>query len=352
MLHHRKSLGAKPAQFHENLLLEIVWTIIPIIILISLAIPGSRVLMHMRDESNPDLTIKVTGFQWKWKYDYIDQNISFFSNLSTPFDERLGKAPKNPNYLREVDHPLVVPIHKKIRFLVTSNDVIHSWWVPDFGVKQDAVPGFINENWTRIERPGTYRGQCVELCGVNHAFMPIVVIALSEKEFDDWVAKQKGQQPGAAQAAPAAQAAAIPATTKPAVATKTKPGKTAPVATAPTTAAATATPAVKQYTLDELIARGKTIFLNTCAACHQPNGQGMPPTFPNLITSPIVNGPVAKHIHTVVFGVPGSAMQAFGQQFSPDDIAAVITYERNEIGSKKGDIVQPADIIAAEKAGS
>lgn len=410
LIHHRKSLGVKPAHFHEHLGLEIVWTIIPFFILVSLAIPGTWVLMDLRDTSKPDLTIKVTGYQWKWQYEYIDNGVKFFSNISTPLDERMGKKPKGAEYLREVDHPLYVPIHRKIRFLMTANDVIHSWWVPDLGVKQDAVPGYINENWTRINKPGIYRGQCAELCGMDHAFMPIVVVAVSEKEFDDWLVKQGGHlAAGAIPAIGTAPAAPTPVTNAPvapssaavqaiapaapasapaqtaAPASTSAPAPTVAPATqaqaaatqAPTTAAAPSAPAAPAQaaqpsaatsapaaqgpaatagapgtkTLPELIEIGKNIFQNTCAACHQPDGSGMPPTYPNLKTSAVVNGPIDKHIHTVVFGVPGTAMQAFGQQFSPEEIAGVITYERNEIGSKKGDIVQPSDIVAAEKAG-
>lgn len=378
LIYHRKSLGVTPAKFHENTRLELFWTIIPILILISLAVPGTRVLSHLRDESKPDLTIKITGFQWKWKYDYIENGINFFSNLSTPIEQRLGKAPKGINYLREVDHPLVVPIHKKIRFLVTSNDVIHSWWVPELGVKQDAVPGFINENWARINRPGTYRGQCAELCGINHAFMPIVVIAMTENDYNNWVKSittPATTVPTAVQTAPAAPSptskpTAAPEKTqtpppqqvsqqKPNVSATTQTTSQASVTSAKPTTAPTQTPTNTQVpgatphtsNLNELIEHGKSIFLNTCSACHQPDGSGLPPTYPNLITSPVTNGPVDKHIHTVVFGVPGTAMQAFGQQFSPEDIAAVITYERNEIAHRKGDIVQPADIVAAEKSG-
>jgi cytochrome c oxidase subunit 2 len=332
IIHHRKSKGVKAAHFHEHLWLEITWTIIPFLILIALAIPGTRVLISMQNTDKPDLTIKITGYQWKWKYDYLEQGISFFSNISTPFDQLHGNAPKNPLYILEVDHPLVLPVHQKIRFLVTSNDVIHAWWVPALGVKRDGIPGFINESWARINRPGTYRGQCAELCGLNHAYMPIVVTAVSEKAFNDWIIQQKS---GASTAMPV-----------------TSTLSTAPVSqTSSQAAPAAAAVPTKKYTLEELIARGKPIFLNTCSACHKPDGTGMPPVFPNLTISPVVNGPVEKHIHTVTFGVPGTAMQAFGQQFSPEDIAAVITYERNDIGQKKGEMVQPADVIAAEKGG-
>jgi cytochrome c oxidase subunit 2 len=306
ILYHRKSLGNKPAQFHEHLWLELTWTFIPLLILIVMAIPATKVLSHMHDEAEPELTIKVTGYQWKWKYDYIDDGISFFSNTTTPFTQIHNQAPKDQNYLRSVDHPLVVPIHKKIRFLITSNDVIHSWWVPDFGVKNDAVPGFINESWARVNRAGIYHGQCAELCGIGHGFMPIVIIAMSEKDFSNWVAVQKGQ---------------VITTTQPSVA--------------------------KKWTLPELMQRGETLYLNTCAACHQPNGMGMPPTFPALKGGKITTGPIAEHIDRVLNGKTGTAMQAFKTQFSDEDLAAIITYERNAWGNNTGDVIQPDQVKAA-----
>ncbi len=192
LIRHRKSRGVQPAQFHENSVLEIAWAIVPFIILITIAIPATKTLIKMNDNSNPDLTIKVTGYQWHWRYAYLDQGIDFFSNLSTPIEELQNRAKKNPWYLLEVDHPLVVPVHKKIRFLFTSNDVIHSWWLPTLGIKRDTIPGFINESWARIDKEGTFRGQCAELCGTNHAFMPIVVQAISESEFKLWVKQQLG----------------------------------------------------------------------------------------------------------------------------------------------------------------
>ncbi len=188
---HRKSLGHKAADFHENPWLEITWSIIPLIILIIMSVPATKILMALDDNSKADVTIKITGYQWKWRYDYLDQGISFYSNLSTPNDQLQNQAPKDQWYLLEVDHPLVLPIHEKIRFLVTSNDVIHSWWVPALGFKKDAIPGFIREAWTRIDTPGTYRGQCAALCGANHAFMPIVINAVSEQDFQAWVKQQQ-----------------------------------------------------------------------------------------------------------------------------------------------------------------
>lgn len=302
IINHRKSRGAKPVPFHSNIMIEVAWALIPMVILIFMAIPATRVLIRMDDESKADLNIKITGYQWKWKYDYPDQNISFFSNLSTPQNELDNKAHKNKWYLLEVDKPLVVPIHKKIRFLVTSNDVIHSWWVPALGVKVDAIPGFIHEAWTRIDRPGTYRGQCAELCGMHHAFMPIVVIAKTQSEFDKWVAEQTASK---------------------------LPSKTA-------------TPP-KIFTKEELMTEGKKVYESTCAVCHKPDGTGSPPVFPALKGSKIANGKVADHVNIVLHGKPGTAMQAFQNQFSPEQIAAVITYERNSWGNSGG-VVQTTDV--------
>lgn len=308
LIKHRKSRGVQAAQFHENKTLEIIWAIIPFIILIILAIPATKVLFRMNDESASDITIKVTGYQWKWKYEYLDQGISFFSNLSTPQDQQNNQAEKGENYLLEVDHPLIVPIHQKIRFLITASDVVHSWFVPALGIKRDALPGFINEAWARIDTPGTYRGQCAELCGTNHGYMPIVVVAMTQADFAKWVAQQKGK-------------------------------------IASVTAAMTAS---KKWTKDELMAQGKIVYDKTCAVCHKPDGTGMPPAFPPMKGSKIATGPVAAHIDIVLNGKPGTAMQAFGTQLSDEDIAAVITYERNAFGNNMNDLVQPADIAAAK----
>jgi cytochrome c oxidase subunit 2 len=324
IIHHRKSKGAKAASFHEHLWLELTWTFIPFVILILMAVPATKVLIHMRDTSKADITIKITGYQWKWRYEYIDQGISFFSNLATPFTQIHNQAPKDANYLHTVDHPLVVPIHQKIRFLVTSNDVIHSWWVIDFGLKQDAVPGYINEAWTRIDKPGTYYGQCAELCGVNHSYMPIVVIAVPKKDFDAWVMQQKGIAP--------------PPVTQPQLSTPPT------ISTKPATS--TTTVAGKKYTLADLMSHGEQIYLNTCAVCHQPSGEGMPPTFPALKGDKTTKGPVNTHISTVLNGRPGTSMQAFKDQLNDDDLAAVITYERNAFGNNTGDAVQPEQVKA------
>lgn len=195
--HHRKSRGAVPAQFHESTLVEVVWTVIPMLILIGMAVPATKTLVRMADARDAELTIKVTGYQWRWQYDYLDQDVKFFSTLSTPWTQIHNNAPKNEHYLLEVDNPLVVPVGKKVRILTTAADVIHSWWVPDLGWKRDAIPGFINESWTLVEKPGIYRGQCAELCGKDHGFMPVVVKALPEAEFKQWLAQMQAKnKPG------------------------------------------------------------------------------------------------------------------------------------------------------------
>lgn len=315
LIRHRKSLGVKPATFHEHTRLEIFWAVVPLLILIVMAFPATKVLINMEDDSDADVNIKITGYQWKWRYEYLDEGLNFFSNLSTPLEQIQGKAPKDEWYLLEVDHPVVVPIHKKIRFLVTSNDVVHSWWVPALGVKRDAIPGFIHESWARIDRPGIYRGQCAELCGLNHAFMPIVIDARTQTDYDAWV---KSEKLAATQPAGAAQAPGAP------------------------------------MTKEDLMSNGQQVYNRICVVCHQPNGQGMPPAFPSLIGDKITTGPAINHIHIVLKGVPGTAMQAFELQLNDKDIASVITFERNSWGNDKkggsaGGLVQPADVAAARK---
>lgn len=321
---HRKSRGAVAATFHGNLRIEIFWAVIPFIILVIMAVPATLVLMRMEDSSKADVNIQVIGYQWKWEYEYLDEGITFFSNLSTPMDQQQNKVPKNQWYLLEVDKPLVVPIHKKIRFLVTSNDVIHSWWVPALGIKRDAIPGFIHEAWARIEKPGIYRGQCAELCGLNHGFMPIVVDARTEADYEQWVKEQQGlAKPAAAPGQPATQPAASTSTTKP-------------------------------QTLAELMKRGETVYNSNCAVCHKADGAGMPPAFPAMKGSKIATGPLQNHINIVMNGKPMTAMQAFAKQLNDDDIAAVITYERNAFGNANktqygpnaGGLVQPAQVAA------
>jgi cytochrome c oxidase subunit 2 len=303
---HRKSKGAEPADFHESTTVEIIWTTIPFLVLVAMAVPATTTLLALEDTRDSDMSIQVTGYQWKWKYDYLDEDISFFSVLTTPREQIEGTEPKSENYLMEVDNPVVVPINKKIRFLITSNDVIHSWWVPDLGWKQDAVPGFINDAWTELTEPGTYRGKCAELCGKDHGFMPIVLVAKTQEDYDAWVEDQKSA------------------------------------------AAAAADAATQALGMDELMAKGETAYNSHCAACHQANGEGIPGVFPAIAGSAIATGDVAKHIDIGVNGVAGTAMQAFGEQLSAVDLAAVITYQRNAFGNDTGDMVQPADITAAK----
>ncbi len=305
MYYHRKSRGAKSSEFHSHSVLEVTWTIVPALILVLMAIPATKVLLSLNNEDKPAMTVKITGYQWKWHYEYLEDDIKFFSNLSTPQDQMQNKAPKGVNYLREVDKPLVVPIHKKIRFLITSNDVNHAWWVPDFAIKRDAVGGFINEAWAVIDKPGTYYGQCAELCGVNHAFMPIVVVAVTEEGYKNWVAEQKGQ--GAQGEADTNRA----------------------------------------WVMKELMEKGEGVYNRICSACHQPGGVGMPPTFPPLKGSKIATGPINGHVDIVFNGKQGTAMQAFKSQLSDAEIAAVITYERNAFGNNTNNsMVQPIQIKA------
>ncbi|ACA84479.1 cytochrome c oxidase subunit II [Shewanella woodyi] len=312
MINHRKSKGAIAANFHESTKVEIAWTVVPFIILILMAIPATKTLIAMEDPSDADITIKVTGSQWKWHYSYFDEDIEFYSLLSTPREQIDGTEAKGENYLLEVDNPLVLPINKKVRFLMTSEDVIHSWWVPAFAVKKDANPGFINEAWTRIDKTGTYRGQCAELCGKDHGFMPIVVEAVSEADFDTWLVEQKSK---ASSAAAEAQAALS-----------------------------------KTLSMDELMTQGEQVYMANCAACHQPNGAGLPGVFPSLIGSPLIKGAVAGHVDIVLNGKTGTAMQAFAKQLTATEIAAVVTYERNAWGNDSGDTVQAADISSASPA--
>jgi len=302
---HRKSKGAVSATFHESTTVEVVWTTIPFLILVAIAVPATTTLLELEDTRDADMSIQITGYQWKWKYDYLDEDISFFSVLTTPREQIEGDAPKDATYLMDVDNPIVVPINKKIRFLITSNDVIHSWWVPDLGWKQDAVPGFINDAWTELHEPGTYRGKCAELCGKDHGFMPIVLIAKTEEDYAAWVAEQKGA------------------------------------------AAAEAESATQTWTQDDLMARGEAVYNTNCAACHMANGAGIPGVFPAITGSALATGPAADHLNVVMNGVTGTAMQAFGAQLSDVDLAAVVTFERNGLGNSAGDMLQPSDVAAA-----
>lgn len=338
LIHHRKSKGAVPAQFHENTKIEILWTVIPFLILLGMAIPATRVMIKVYDTTGADLTVKVTGYQWKWKYDYLDEGVSFFSTLSAKSNEarQMGSGidPATvDHYLLDVDHPLVLPVGKKVRFLFTGGDVIHSWWVPDLGWKKDTIPGFITDGWATIEKPGTYRGQCTELCGRDHAFMPIVVVAKPEAEYREWLAAQKGT---------ADQAAGEPATPQ------EKPSDhqpEPPLAAAGSSEATSPAPAIDEPLTQEVaMTLGKEVYESHCQSCHQANGEGVPGLFPAIHGSPVVvQGPVAAHIQLVLNGKP-PLMASFRNILKPREVAAVITYQRNAFGNSTGDLVQPADI--------
>ncbi|MGH8505589.1 MAG: cytochrome c oxidase subunit II [Stenotrophobium sp.] len=339
---HRRSKHPKPADFHESTTIEIIWTIIPFIILIGLAVPAAGTLIKMEDSSHSDMTVKVTGYQWKWHYEYMGQGVQFYSTLAADSNKarQLGSGidPNTvPNYLVDVDHPLVLPIGKKIRFLITGNDVIHAWWVPDFAVKKDAIPGYINEAWVDIQLPGTYRGVCAELCGRDHGFMPIVVKAVSEADYEKWLANEKaggGEQDvldeKSVPAAPAAPDATAPAAATPAATT---------VAVAPAAAAD------KDMSKADLMTAGAKVYAANCQACHQTNGEGMPPSFPSLKGDKISTGPIEGHINQVLHGK--NVMPPF-RQLSDADIAAVVSYERNSWGNNAG-IAQPSQVAALRK---
>jgi cytochrome c oxidase subunit II len=306
LLRHRKSVGAIPAQFEGNQRFELIWTIIPIIIVVGMAWPATSAVLFMKDTSHADMLIKITGYQWKWRYEYLTEGVSLYSQLSTPRAQIENAEPKGENYLLEVDNPLVVPVGKKVRILVTANDVIHSWWVPAFGVKQDGIPGFVKESWFRVDSPGIYRGQCAELCGKDHGFMPIVVKAVPQEEYAAWVTKK--------------------------------------VATATRTDAAS----VKEYTFSELKEAGAKIYVERCAGCHQPAGQGLPPTFPALMHGKVATGPIAGAVDIVLNGSKTNpAMAAWKDLLSDTELAQVITYVRNDFGNSTGDLMQPKDVSAA-----
>jgi cytochrome c oxidase subunit 2 len=311
---HRKAAGHKAEQFHENTTVEIAWTVIPALILIVIAWPTTRAVVAQKDTSNPDLTIKVTGYQWKWGYDYIKgegEGISFVSTLTTPREQIEGKAPKGPNYLLEVDNELIVPVGRKIRVLTTAADVVHSWWVPAFGAKQDAIPGFIRDLWFKPEVTGTFRSQCVELCGKEHGFMPIVVTVVSQQDYTKWVGEKMKEIAAAAD----------------------DPSKT--------------------FTIDELRQRGEKVYATNCVACHQATGRGTPPAFPPLDGSRVVLGPKDQPVSTILNGVvkdgKPTQMLPFGKQLNDVEIAAVATFIRNNWGNKTGEAVQPAEVKALRK---
>jgi cytochrome c oxidase subunit 2 len=309
MYAHTKKKNPVAASFHENHKVEIAWTIIPFLILIAMAIPASKTLVKIYNDEAGDLNIQVTGYQWKWQYNYLEDDVSFFSNLSTDMDEINNLVPKGENYLQEVDEMVVIPVGKKVRFLITANDVIHSWWMPAFAIKQDAIPGFVNTAWTKVDKPGIYRGKCTELCGKNHGFMPIVVKVVEQNEYDEWVSGKKE--------------AAM---------------KMAELTT-------------KDWTAEELVARGESVYAVNCVACHQTNGQGIPGIFPVLAGSDVVLNNKERNIEILMEGVQGAAMNSFSY-LSEVELAAVITYTRQSWGNKEngdGEIVVPKDIVDYKK---
>ncbi|MCY4043643.1 MAG: cytochrome c oxidase subunit II [Cellvibrionales bacterium] len=304
IIKYRKSNGHKPATFHENTAVEITWTVIPLIILLGMAWPASKTLIKIYDTSEADMDILITGYQWKWRYEYLtndeNDNVSFFSVLSTPQDEIHNIDPKNNNYLLEVDKPLVLPVNKKVRFLITANDVIHAWWVPALAVKKDAIPGFVNETWATPKETGIYRGQCAELCGKDHGFMPIVVDIRSEEDFNAWLKEEQ------------AKAAEIKALTS------------------------------KVFSMKELYDEGEKVYQKACLACHGANGEGG--IGKAIAKSAIAMGDINTHMDVIVNGVPGTAMQAFGSQLTDVELAAVTTFQRNAFGNNMNETVQPIDI--------
>ena len=315
MYFHRKSLGYKAAQFHESIVLEVAWTVVPFIILIAMAFPATQAVINIYDtEDAVDLDVVITGYQWKWEYKYLGTDVSFFSNLHPDHNQarqlHSGIDPNSiENYLLEVDEPLVLPVGKKIRFLITANDVLHAWWVPALAVKKDAIPGFVKETWAYIEQPGIYRGQCAELCGKDHGFMPIVVKAVPDQEFQTWLQAKEEQ---------AAELAAL---------------------------------ANQTFTQEDLVSRGEQVYARSCSACHGPTGDGVPGAFPALRGSEVVRGPLENHLNIVLNGVSGTAMQAFGAQLSPVDLAAVITFKRVTWGDADNDdnVIQPVDVLQANQ---
>lgn len=307
---HRKSKGAKPADFHESTAVEIAWTIVPFLIVVGLAIPATRMVIEQKDTSQADMTIKVTGYQWMWGYEYLSgdaEGVQFLSRLSTSDAQVANAEPKSETYLMEVDNPLVVPVGQKVRVVLTANDVIHSWTVPRFGVKQDAIPGFVRDTWFRAEEPGIYRGNCVELCGKNHAFMPVVVEVKSAEDYKQWALARKKQMLAAAD------------------------------------------DPKKEWIQADLVARGENVYTANCVACHQPTGAGIAGAFPALSGSKLVLGPQDEIIKILLNGKAGSSMASF-KQLSDVELAAVATFARNAWSNKADDpVVQPADFTASRK---
>lgn len=309
MFAHRRSRNPVPATFNESTLVEFIWTLIPVLILIGMAIPATTALVDVENNENSDMTVLITASQWKWHYQYLDSSISYYSNTATPQEQIDNLEPKHEHYLLDVDNPLVLPTNKKIRFLTTADDVIHSWWVPDIAVKQDSIPGFINEAWAKIPVPGVYRGQCAELCGIGHAYMPIVIEVRPEEEFDAWIEEQRLAGELAGEAAVAARA--------------------------------------KTWAMGELMATGEQVYVKHCATCHESDGMGQGIKYPALSGSVITTGPIEDHLMRVMNGKTDTEMQAWAPQLSDLEIAAVITYERNSWGNEVGDIIQPITVYEA-----
>ncbi len=311
IIRHRKARGVQPASFHESTKVEILWTAIPVVILIGMAFPATKTLLAMEDTSAADVTVLITGSQWKWHYKYLEHDVEYYSLLATPREQINNKLAKGENYLLEVDRPLVIPVGQKIRFLMTSDDVIHSWWVPAFAIKKDANPGFINEAWTKVDEPGLYRGQCTELCGKDHGFMPIVVIAKTPEDYLAWIDQEEAR---IAEAKAAEQALLA-----------------------------------MNMSMAELMTEGERVYQGWCVACHQATGGGLPGIFPALKGSALILNDRQGHIDILLNGKPGTAMQAFGKQLSLKELAAVITYTRNAFDNNTGDTVQAADVFAVQQ---
>jgi cytochrome c oxidase subunit 2 len=308
---HRKSKGAVSANFHESVAVEIAWTVVPFVIVIGMALPATKVVVAMKDTTNADLTIKATGYQWKWGYDYLKgegEGIGFLSTLDAAQREASDSGNPAPvdNYLLKVDNPLVVPVDKKIRIITTANDVIHAWMVPAFGVKQDAIPGFVRDTWFKAEKVGDYYGQCAELCGKEHAYMPIHVKVLSAADYSAWADAKKKE------------------------------------------AAAKADDPSKVWELAALVARGEKVYGANCAVCHKPDGKGAGPVKPLDGSAVVLNDDKLKQVAVLLNGQNNGAMPSW-KQLSDTEIAAVITYTKNNWSNKTGQIVQPAEVVAARK---
>lgn len=309
MVLHRKSRGAKAAQFHHSTTAEFLWTGVPFLILVGMAFPATTALINMEDTSEADLTVKITGYQWMWRYQYLNEDVTVYSRLASTSRAAMSGDPSSvDNYLLDVDNPIVLPVDKKVRFILTSDDVIHAWWVPDLGMKRDAIPGFANEMWAKIEEPGTYRGQCAELCGKDHGFMPIVVIAKSDEDYAAWLEERRAEAQGQKVAANAS------------------------------------------WSAEALMARGESVYASSCATCHQLDGAGVPDVFPAIKGSSVATGAIDEHMNVVMRGRAGTPMKAFGTQLDDVSLAAVLTYQRNAFGNATGDTVQPGEIKAARAA--